>query len=184
MVRMGNNMVGDADENGEEAFTSEDTELEALRKELDDTRRSLAAENAKCREVLDLAKRIQADFDNYKKRVVREREDIVRAANDKLVLELLSTLDDLDRATEIDWDEAELRVGIGQVRSNFLSLLKGQGLREIPNEMFDPQYHEAFSVGEGEEGAVIEVYQKGYCLGPRVLRHSKVKVGKSKEKGE
>ena len=181
---MGNNMVGDADENGEEAFTSEDTELEALRKELDDTRRSLAAENAKCREVLDMAKRIQADFDNYKKRVVREREDIVRAANDKLVLELLSTLDDLDRATETDWDEAELRAGIGQIRSNFLSLLKGHGLKEIPNEMFDPQYHEAFSVGEGEEGAVIEVYQKGYCLGPRVLRHSKVKVGKSKENGE
>jgi molecular chaperone GrpE len=184
MVRMGNNMVGDADENGEEAFTSEDTELEALRKELDDTRRSLAAENAKCREVLDMAKRIQADFDNYKKRVVREREDIVRAANDKLVMELLSTLDDLERATETDWDEAHLRVGIGQVRSNLLSLLKGYGLREIPNEMFDPQYHEAFSVGEGEEGTVIEVYQKGYCLGPRVLRHSKVKVGMSKEKGE
>jgi molecular chaperone GrpE len=134
--------------------------------------------------VLEMAKRIQADFDNYKKRVVREREDIVRAANDRLVLELLSTLDDLDRATETDWDEAELRAGIGQIRSNFLSLLKGHGLREIPNEMFDPQYHEAFSVGEGEEGAVIEVYQKGYCLGPRVLRHSKVKVGKSKEKGE
>ena len=177
-------MVGDADENGEEAFTSEDTELEALRKELDDTRRSLAAENAKCREVLDMAKRIQADFDNYKKRVVREREDIVRAANDKIVSELLSTLDDLDRATETDWDEAELRAGIGQIRSNFLSLLKGHGLKEIPNEMFDPQYHEAFSVGEGVEGAIIEVYQKGYCLGPRVLRHSKVKVGKSKEKGE
>ncbi len=99
-------MVGDADENGEEAFTSEGTELEALRKELDDTRRSLAAENAKCREVLEMAKRIQADFDNYKKRAVREREDIVRAANDKLVLELLSTLDDLERATETDWDEA------------------------------------------------------------------------------
>jgi molecular chaperone GrpE len=184
MVRMGNKMVEDADESGEEAITSEGNELEELRKELDDTRRSLAAENARSREVLEMAKRIQADFDNYKKRVVREREDIVRAANDKLVLELLSTLDDLDRATETDWDEAELRAGIGQIRSNFLSLLKGHGLREIPNEMFDPQYHEAFSVGEGEEGAVIEVYQKGYCLGPRVLRHSKVKVGKSKEKGE
>jgi len=184
MVRMGNKMVEDADESGEEAITSEGNELEELRKELDDTRRALVAENARSREVLDMAKRIQADFDNYKKRVIREREDIVRAANDKLVLELLNTLDDLDRATETDWDEDELRAGIGQIRSNFLSLLKGHGLREIPNEMFDPQYHEAFSVGEGEEGAVIEIYQKGYCLGPRVLRHSKVKVGKSKEKGE
>jgi molecular chaperone GrpE len=177
-------MVEDADEGGEEAITSEGDELAELRKELDDTRRALNTEIARGREVLDLAKRIQADFDNYKKRAVREREDIVRAANDKLVLELLSTLDDLDRATETDWDEAQLRAGIGQIRSNFLSLLKGLGLREIPNETFDPQFHEAFSVGEGEEGAVIEVYQKGYCLGPRVLRHSKVKVGKSKEKGE
>jgi molecular chaperone GrpE len=184
MVRMGNNMVGDADENGEEAVTSEDTELEALRKELDDTRRSLTAENAKFREVLDLAKRIQADFDNYKKRAVREREDIVRAANDKLILELLSTLDDLERATETDWDEVHLRAGIGQVRNNLLSLLKGYGLREIPNERFDPQLHEAFAVGEGEDEVILEVYQKGYCLGPRVLRHSKVKVGKYMENGE
>jgi molecular chaperone GrpE len=177
-------MVGDAEDSGEEAITSEETELEALRKELDETRRSLSTESARSREILDMAKRIQADFDNYRKRAVREREENVRAANDKLILELLNVLDDLDRATEIQWDEGQLRSGIEQVQTNFLSLLKGYGLREIPNELFDPQLHEAFAVGEGEDGAVLEVYQKGYYLGPRVLRHSKVKVGKSKENGE
>jgi molecular chaperone GrpE len=181
---MGINMVGDAEESDEGSITSEETELEALRKELDDARRSLNAENARCRELIEMAKRIQPDFDNFRKRAVREREENVRTANDKLILELLNVLDDLDRATGIQWDEGQLRTGVEQVRTNFLSLLKGYGLREIPNERFDPQLHEAFAVGEGEDGAILEVYQKGYCLGPRVLRHSKVKVGISKENGE
>jgi molecular chaperone GrpE len=94
---------------------------------------------------------------------------------------MLNILDDLERALSADVDEEQLRRGLSQVHTNLRSLLKGYGLREIPAETFDPEYHEAFGVGEGEDGQILEVYQKGYCLGPRVIRHSKVKVGKNLE---
>ena len=131
------------------------------------------------RECIEMAKRIQADFDNYKKRTVREREEMVRCANDKIIYEMLNVLDDLERALSADVDDDQLRRGLSQVHANLQSLLKGYGLKEIPAETFDPEYHEAFGVGEGEDGQILEVYQKGYCLGPRVIRHSKVKVGKN-----
>ncbi|MBM4389264.1 MAG: nucleotide exchange factor GrpE, partial [Deltaproteobacteria bacterium] len=73
------------------------------------------------------------------------------------------------------------RAGLRSIHDNLLSLLKSYGLREIPsNGAFDPEYHEVLSTGEGEDGEIIEVYQKGYFLGPKVLRHSKVKVAKKR----
>jgi molecular chaperone GrpE len=63
-------------------------------------------------------------------------------------------------------------------------LLQSKGLVETPCETFDPALHEALCVGEGEEGKVLEVYQKGYRLGPRVVRYAKVKVGNGTERGE
>lgn len=133
---------------------------------------------------LDLAKRIQADFDNYKKRSQRDREEQVKAANDKLLYELLGFLDDLDRALDAKASPDEFRKGVESINTNLRSMLQSKGLVETPCDRFDPTLHEALCVGEGEEGRVLEVYQKGYCLGPRVIRYAKVKVGKSKERGE
>ncbi|MCE5296156.1 MAG: nucleotide exchange factor GrpE [Euryarchaeota archaeon] len=156
-------------------------QVDTLRKEVQELRSSLEAEMKRSRESLEMAKRIQADFDNYKKRTAREREETFKCANDKIVCEMLNILDDLERALSADVGEEQLRRGLSQVHTNLRSLLKGYGLREIPAETFDPEYHEAFGVGEGEDGQILEVYQKGYCLGPRVIRHSKVKVGKNLE---
>ncbi len=133
---------------------------------------------------MDLAKRIQAEFDNYKKRAQRDREEQVKAANDKLLLEMLGFLDDFERALSSKGDSEEFRRGMGSVYANLRSMLQSKGLVEIPCETFDPALHEALCVDEGEEGSVLEVYQKGYCLGPRVVRYAKVKVGKSSERGE
>ncbi|QLH75088.1 MAG: nucleotide exchange factor GrpE [Methanomassiliicoccales archaeon] len=163
---------------------NEAEQVDTLRKQLEELRSALEAEMKRSKECLDMARRIQADFDNYKKRVAKEKEETVRCANDKLVCELLTVMDDLERALAADVSEEQLRLGLSQVHSNLRSLLKGYGLTEIPVDRFDPNYHEAFGVGEGEEGQILEVYQKGYCLGPRVIRHSKVKVGRNQERGD
>ena len=87
----------------------------------------------------------------------------------------------LSRPGDVD----DLKKGVGQIQTNLLSLLRSYGLREMPApEEFDPNLHEALCTTEGEDGKVYEVFQKGYLLGPRVIRHAKVKVGKTSEKGE
>ena len=133
---------------------------------------------------LDLAKRIQADFDNYKKRAQRDKEEQIKAANDRLLYDMLGFLDDFERALASKATPEEFRRGVESIHANLRSLLQSKGLMETPCEHFDPALHEALCVGEGEEGKVLEVYQKGYCLGPRVVRYAKVKVGSGEKRGE
>jgi len=134
--------------------------------------------------LLEHLQRLQAEFDNYKKRVQRDKEEQVRAANDKLLCELLGFLDDFERALSSNASPNEFRRGVESIHANLRSLLQSKGLVETPCETFDPALHEALCVGEGEEGKVLEVYQKGYRLGPRVVRYAKVKVGNGTERGE
>ena len=154
-----------------------DDEMSRLKAELEEA-------NAQADRNLDLAKRIQADFDNYKKRAQREKEEQIKAANDRLLYELLGFLDDFERALAAKAAPEEFRRGVESIHANLRSLLQSKGLVETPCERFDPALHEALCVGEGEEGKVLEVYQKGYCLGPRVVRYAKVKVGSGNNRGE
>jgi molecular chaperone GrpE len=157
-------------------------ELERLEEEVKMLRGLLDEQTAMTMEHLELAKRIQADFDNFKKRVQREKEEVVRCANDRLVLDLLGTLDDLERALSANSNPDEIHSGVRQIQSNLSALLQSYGLREMPlTGRFDPNLHEALCVGDGEEGTILETFQKGYYLGPRVLRHAKVMVGKCGE---
>jgi molecular chaperone GrpE len=124
---------------------------------------------------LDLAKRIQADFDNYRKRAQREKEEQIKAANDKLLYELLGFLDDFERAlTAKAARRSSDRAWIDPRQLTIIAPVQGTGGDAC--DRFDPALHEALCVGEGEEGKVLEVYQKGYCLGPRVVRYAKVKL--------
>jgi molecular chaperone GrpE len=158
--------------------TDDRAEIEELRQQATDLRDALDKQMAQTREYLDAARRITAEFDNYRKRSAKDREEIIKSSNDKLIAELLTVYDDLERALASNATAEEFRKGVNQIHLNLGALLRSYGLKEIPaNDKFDPSYHEALSVGEGEEGKILEVYQKGYCLGPRVLRHSKVKVG-------
>jgi len=154
-----------------------DDEMSRLKAELEEA-------NAQADRNLDLAKRIQADFDNYKKRAQREKEEQIKAANDKLLYDLLGFLDDFERALAAKATPEEFRRGVESVHANLRSLIQSKGLVETPCDSFDPALHEALCVGEGEEGKVLEVYQKGYCLGPRVVRYAKVKVGSGNNRGE
>jgi molecular chaperone GrpE len=126
--------------------------------------------------------RLAADFDNYRKRVAREHGELTARANERLVNELLPVLDDLERALEAaaEHEEAKLEEGVQLVHRSLASLLERHGLKEIDTDgAFDPHVHEALLAqpGEGaEEGSVLQVLQKGYRLGDKVLRPARVIV--------
>jgi molecular chaperone GrpE len=129
----------------------------------------------------DQLKRVAADFDNFRKRSAREREELVGRANERLVKELLPVLDDLERAllAAAEHEEATLEEGVRLVHRALAQLLEREGLREIGTKgRFDPHVHEALlsQPSEQEEGAVIDVLQKGYTLGAHVLRPARVVV--------
>jgi molecular chaperone GrpE len=163
-----------------------EAQVEPLRPDDDMTRLKAEIEEARAQAErnLDLAERIQADFDNYKKRAQRDKEEQIKAANDRLLYDLLGFLDDFERALASKATPEEFRRGVESIHANLRSLIQSKGLVETPCDNFDPALHEALCVGEGEEGKVLEVYQKGYCLGPRVVRYAKVKVGSGNKRGE
>jgi molecular chaperone GrpE len=127
-------------------------------------------------EVDDRLLRLAADFENYKKRAMRERLEYVTLANERLVKDLLPILDDLERALEAaaEHEEAKLEDGVRLVHRSLAQLLEREGLKQ-----FDPHVHEALLAQPSEEhesGDVLDVIQKGYKLGDRVIRPARVIV--------
>ena len=143
---------------------------------------SLAKVTAERDEYLELAQRVQAEYDNYRKRMAREQERLVAHAHERLVKELLPILDDLERALEAAeaHEEAALVDGVKLVQKSLRKTLEKEGLAEIETDgAFDPHVHEAMLTrpGEGAEpGSVVEVVQRGYRVGDRVVRPAKVIV--------
>jgi molecular chaperone GrpE len=132
-------------------------------------------------EYLNDLKRVAADFENYRKRVARDQEGLVARAHERLVKELLPVLDDLERALEAaaQHEEAELEEGVRLVHRELVEALAREGLVEVETDgQFDPHVHEALlsQPSEQEDGSVVEVLQKGYTLGDRVLRPARVVV--------
>ena len=132
-------------------------------------------------EFLDDLKRVAADFDNYRKRALRDQEALVARAHERLVKELLPVLDDLERALVAaeEHEEAKLEDGVRLVHRELREALAKEGLVEIETDgAFDPHVHEALLTqsSEDDEGAILQVIQKGYRLGDRVLRPARVVV--------
>jgi len=130
---------------------------------------------------LDALQRLKAEFDNYRKRVARDQADLVARAGERLVSGLIPVLDDLERALEAaaEHEEAKLEDGVRLVYRSLADLLAREGLVEVETDgPFDPHTQEALlsQPSEAEEGAVIQVLQKGYRLGDRVLRPARVVV--------
>ena len=125
--------------------------------------------------------RLAADFDNYKKRAARERAEYVALANERLVKDLLPILDDLERALDAvgEHNEASVEEGVRLVHRSLAQLLERNGVKQISTEgRFDPHVHEALlsQPSEAEEGSVIDVVQKGYTIGDRVVRPARVVI--------
>ncbi len=124
--------------------------------------------------------RLMADFQNYKKRVEKEKRDLYSYANEKLMNELLAVVDNFERALDHDADEG-FKEGIEMIFKQLQDVLEKSGLAEIPalGEEFDPNVHSAVMTEETEEyesGKVSGVMQKGYTLNGKVIRPSMVKV--------
>ena len=141
----------------------------------------VAALEAERDEHLNDLKRVAAEFENYRKRVLRDQESLVARAHERLVKELLPVLDDLERALAAaeQHEEATLEEGVRLVHRELAAALQREGLAEIEtNGRFDPHVHEALlsQPSEAEEGSIIEVVQKGYALGDRVVRPARVVV--------
>jgi len=142
----------------------------------------LADAEASRDEYLDLLQRAKADFENYRKRAARDQERLVAHAHERLVRELLPVLDDLERTLQAAerHEDAALVDGVKLVEKSLRRALEKEGLTEIDTEgPFDPHVHEAVlaqPADDAERGAVLEVMQRGYRLGDKVVRPAKVIV--------
>ncbi|MHB8650178.1 MAG: nucleotide exchange factor GrpE [Gaiellaceae bacterium] len=142
---------------------------------------TLAALVAERDRAVDNWKRAAADLENVKKRAARERQEYVTLANERLVTELLPILDDLERALVAagEHEGEQLEEGVRLVHRSLAALLEKQGVKEIDTAgRFDPHVHEALLAqpSEAETGSVLDVIQKGYTLGDRVVRPARVIV--------
>ena len=139
-------------------------------------------------ELETLLKRVQADFENYKKFVEKEREEVAVRAKAAFAQKLLGTVDELEIALQHTHNakNEEMTKGIKMLHTNFMKALHSEGLKEIKcdGEKFDPYLHEAVRTQESdaEEGKIIEVMKKGYMFKDKVIRHSMVVVSSGMKK--
>jgi molecular chaperone GrpE len=149
--------------------------------DVSDLEERIAALEAERDEHLNHLRRVAADFDNYRKRAARDQEKLVARAHERLMKALLPVVDDIERALVAagEHEEAKLEEGVRLVARELHAALTREGLEEIETDgRFDPHVHEALlsQPSEQEEGSVIEVLQKGYRLGDRVLRPARVVI--------
>lgn len=175
------------DDSSPEVYISdEDSREEIIEKseeeKLQDIVSSLEDENSSLK---DQMLRKQAESDNFRKRVLREKEDSIKYANSNLLMDLITIIDDFERAikaSQESGDSDNFHSGIELIEKQFVSMLdRNWGLKRMVSvgEAFDPQLHEAIGMEESseyEKQTVIEDYQSGYILQDRVLRPAKVKV--------
>jgi len=151
----------------------------------------LATPEKRIAELTNDLKRLQADFDNYKKRSEKEWAERSKTANQRLMTELLPILDSFDKAIEDagkNGSAQSIKEGLKGLHKQLLQALQREGLKEISTkDKFDPFMHEAMMREEkegSEDGKILEVYQKGYAIGNRAIRPAKVKVARKKEPEE
>lgn len=150
----------------------------------------LAEKEKEAAENYDRFLRAFAELDNYKKRVAKERVDLVKYANETIIKDMLPILDSLDRALEHAGNAEGFNAfieGIQLVRDQFYGCLKNHGVERIEakGKDFDPNFHEAvlqIESEECEENKIVEEFEKGYTLNGRLLRPAKVSVSKSIKK--
>ena len=151
----------------------------------------LEHEKAKSEDLLRRLQYLQADFENYRKRVEKEMGDAKRLSNERLLSDLLTVKDELDLASAKahEWKQNPVLLeGVNMIQKRLQNILSKEGVERIPGagSMFDPDYHEAALrvVSDEEEGTVVEEVRAGYMLKGRVLRPSIVKVAGKQPMGE
>lgn len=162
--------------------------------ELQKLRRQLELKDQEVKEIHDRFLRQAAELENYKKRTARERDDAIRFANEYIIKDLLSVLDNLERAIAHAKGEGRgngepFVEGVAMVLRGFLDVLTKHGVVQVnaAGQPFDPQKHEAMTQVESEKhppNTVVDEYHKGYLLHDRLLRPALVSVAKTPETKE
>jgi len=138
----------------------------------------------KIKELTDSLKHLQAEFENYKKRIDKENENFIKYSSQNLIIKLLPIIDSFESALKNHQDKNKFLEGMNLVFSQFYSTLEKEGLKQINpmNEKFDPYKHEVMMHEKSDkpDNTITEVLQKGYILNDKIIRHAKVKIIKNK----
>ena len=168
------------EEEKDEKSEDEDDELAKLNKNLEE----------KDEEIIELKshiQRLQADFDNFRKQGEKQKQDLIRYANEGLILKFIDVYEDMERALENSTNEDELKEGLELIYSKMKNTLEKEGVEEIPavGEKFDPFKHEALLTVDSpdhENNEIVDELMKGYTLKKKVIKYSKVKIKKKAKK--
>lgn len=169
------------EENAEKSEKSEYSENSDSSEEEKDPLEAAQEENAKLRDQL---LRTIAEFENYKKRTLKEKTELILNGGEKTITAVLPVLDDFERAiADKNEDAAAIKEGMELIFHKFVKTLEGLGVKKIETDDadFDVDYHEAIAMvpgmGDDKKGKVIDCVQTGYMLNDKVIRHAKVAVG-------
>lgn len=174
-----NNPAEPAQEEAQSEDAPELTGEELLQKQLDEA-------NEKVASLEDKYLRQVAEFDNYRKRTIKEKAELIKNGGERAIESILPVLDDFERAIQNmskDENTAEMLTGVELIYNKFIGILKQNGLQKIETEGkdFDTDYHEAIAMipapDESLKGKVLDCVQTGYTLNDKVIRHAKVAVG-------
>lgn len=173
----------DKEENVDEA---EETDAESTETKKEDTKNPLEEANSQIEELKDKYLRSVAEFDNYRKRTLKEKTELILNGSEKTISAVLPILDDMERAlanADKTDDPKVLKEGMDLIYQKFGKILEGLGLKKIETEDkdFNTDYHEAIAMvpgmGDEKKGKVLDCVQTGYTLNDKVIRHAKVAVG-------
>ena len=169
----------------EEAKEVEEAEAEVTSTEVESLKNELDEKTKLADEYLSQLKYLQADFENYKKMVAREREMYEMCATETLIKNLLPIIDTLEYAIASASNNTSFEEGIALIYKDLIAVLAKEGLKPIAavGEKFDPYKHEVIRTvidDDHPEDTILEEFEKGYMLGSKVIRTSKVKISKIK----
>ena len=174
----------------EEKVETVDTEMPQQEAPQEEKELSVEEQLAVAKEQIEQEKKeymfLLAEFDNFRKRTIKEKADIIKNASEKAMTDLLPVIDDMERAMqaiEASDNIDSAKEGINLIYNKFIKYLEQNGVKAIDstNADFNTEYHEAVTIfpapGEDKKGKVIDTVQKGYTMNDKVIRHSKVVVG-------
>ena len=166
-------------QDAEELAAEELSEEERLIQQLEDA-------NAQIEEAQDKYLRLSAEFDNYRKRTVKEKAELIKTGGEKVIDSLLPVLDDMERAIktmEASDNVAAMKEGVELIYSKFMNVMAQNGVQKIETKdsNFNTDFHEAIAMvpapSEDLKGKILDCVQNGYTLNDKVIRHAKVVVG-------
>ncbi len=163
----------------EKEVTEEKKEVQA--DDLIEAKKQTESLKIQLEETEDRLKRVAAEFDNYKKRSNKEREELYNSIVGDIILSLLPVIDNLEKAVESKTEDESYKQGVELVLKQFKDVLQAKGVKEIETvgKTFDPELHEAVSAVTDDslgEKEIKEEFRKGYMIGNKVIRHSMVVV--------